>query len=102
MIEPDSAPHLHKERNRLLSLISSMWPASLERHVPDNDDWPNDLSWVVIIDLPGGQISWHIEDSELELFDHLRRNKGRVWDGHLDQVKYSRIETTRKMTAWGK
>jgi hypothetical protein len=101
MIEPDTAPHLHRERNRLLSLISSMWPASLERHVPENDDWPDDLRWVVIIDLPGGQISWHIQDDELELFGHLRKCQGRVWDGHKDGAKYDRIEMTRRMIAEG-
>ena len=88
--------YVHHERNRLLSLLSAIFPASLEKHQPENEaleDWP----WLVIIDLPGGQVSWHIEERELPLFDHLPRLDGRVWDGAEDQEKYQRVEMSRKM-----
>ena len=88
--------YIHHERNILLSLLSVMFPASLEKHQPESDvtyEW----SWMVIIDLPGGQVSWHIKDDELPLFDHLPRLAGRKWNGSEDREKYQRVEATRQI-----
>jgi len=41
---------------------------------PDQPEWP-----VVFIELPTGQVSWHIAQH------------GREWDGHTTEEKYSRI-----------
>ena len=90
----------HKERNRLLSLLSAIFPASLERHQPENEaikDW----EWIVIIDLPGGQCSWHIQDCELKYFDHLQRLVERIWDGHNEEIKYQRVELSRQIIVRG-
>jgi hypothetical protein len=94
LTKTSSEMYVHEERNRLIALISVIYPASLERHFPENDDWPDDWRWVVIIDLPGGQVSWHIPDKELYLFDHLKRKQGRVWDWHNDREKFERIINT--------
>lgn len=80
----------YAERNRLVAALSKLFPASLEKH--EGENWEDDWRWVVYIDLPTGQASWHIHDSELELFQHLERNMGRKWDGHSTEEKYKRLE----------
>jgi hypothetical protein len=81
----------YSERDQLVAALSRLFPASLERHYPEDDDWDDDWRWVVFIDLPTGQASWHIHDSELPMFDHLLRKAGRVWDGHSTEEKYKRL-----------
>lgn len=89
--ERDGAYH---ERNQLVALLAALFPASLEHHaVRDGEEPPWDLDWlwVVIIDLPTGQASWHIHVNELPLFGHLPRLAGRKWDGHTTAQKYERV-----------
>lgn len=83
----DGAYH---ERNQVVAFLSKLFPASLERHT-GNQDWDPDWLWVVMIDLPGFQVSWHIKSDELDLFSHLPREAGRVWDGHTTEQKYARM-----------
>lgn len=81
----------YQERDQLVAALSKVFPASLERH-PDTDiDWENDWRWIVFVDLPTGQATWHIHDSELSLFDHLKRDTRRKWDGHSTSEKYERL-----------
>jgi len=79
----------YTERNRLVALLSVIFPSSLEQH--EGEDWEDDWRWVVYVDLPTGQASWHIHDSELALFDHLPRLAGRKWDSHTTEEKYQRV-----------
>lgn len=81
----------YRERNKLVAALSKLFHASLERHPDEDTDWEDDWRWVVFIDLPTGQVSWHIHDSELDLFDHLPRLQGRKWDGHSTEEKYERL-----------
>lgn len=78
----------YSERNKLVAALSKFFPASIEKHVGENwdDDWRN----VIFIDLPTGQASWHIHDSELFMFTHLK-SSGRTWDGHSTDEKYHRL-----------
>jgi hypothetical protein len=79
----------YSERNRMVAALSKLFPASLERH--DGDEWEDDWRWVVFIDLPTGQASWHLHDSEVPNFGHLAREVGRKWDGHTTDDKYARL-----------
>lgn len=79
----------YSERNQLVAAFSKLFPASLERHV--GDPWEDDWRWIVFIDLPTGQATWHIHDTELPRFDHLPRLAGRTWDGHTTEQKYDRL-----------
>lgn len=81
----------YAERNQLVAALSKQFPASVEQH--EGEDWEDDWRNVVFIDLPTGQVSWHIHDSELYLFDHLPKNEGRVWDGHSTEEKYGRLNS---------
>lgn len=81
------------ERNRLVALLSALFPARLQRH-PTNEEWEDDWRWVVFVDLPEGQASWHIHDSELMMFSHLtkvRPEDAILWDGHTTEEKYERV-----------
>jgi len=87
---------VYTERNRLVALLASLYPSSLERHPEEDETWEDDWRWIVFIDVPTGQASWHIHDSELCLFDHVVRFKGMQWDGHTTEQKYDRLENMYK------
>ena len=89
----------YDERNRLVAVLASLFPSSLERHPDEDATWENDWRWIVFVDLPTGQATWHIHDSHLPLFDHVPRFVGRKWDGHNTEAKYKRIEAMTRMTA---
>lgn len=76
---------LYRERAQLVAALSKVFPASVDRD-PAEPEW-----FVVFIDLPTGQVSWHIAPADLPLFDHLPRYTGRVWDGHTTPEKYERL-----------
>lgn len=75
----------YEERNRLVALLSKLFPSSIE-HDPKEPDWP-----VVIVNLPTGQVSWHVPKSSAMLFVHLPA-KLYTWDGHTTDEKHRRIE----------
>lgn len=82
------------ERNQLVSALSKLFPASLERH--QGAGWEDDWRWIVMIIIPTGQLSWHIHDSDLGHFDHLeRQTKKYEWDGHTTNEKYDRLRQLR-------
>jgi len=81
----------YAERNRLVAALSTVFPASLERHPEADTSWEDDWRWIVFIDLPTGQASWHLHNSHLPLFDHVPRLQGRTWDGHTTEEKYARL-----------
>lgn len=87
----EAKDNAYKERDQLVAALSKLFPASLERHPDEDTTWENDWRWIVFIDLPTGQASWHIHDSELPLFAHLPRRQGRKWDGHSTPLKYKRL-----------
>lgn len=80
----------YAERNKLVAALSKFLPAWLERH-PEHEEWEDDWRWTVFIDGPTRQMTWHIHDSELPLFDHLPRSNSHRWDGHTTEEKYERL-----------
>ena len=54
---------------------------------------PNEPTWpVVYIELPKGQVSWHLSPGYFERFSRLfRRAKPSQWDGHTTPIKHQRI-----------
>lgn len=77
---------VYRERAHLVAALSKLFPASLE-HDPAEPEWP-----VCMIDLPTGQVSWHIAPGDTDLFTHLPTGAGRVWDGHSMPQKYARLD----------
>lgn len=89
--EKESKDAAYSERDRLVCALSKLLPSHIERH-PDSDiTWEDDWRWIVFVQFPAGQASWHIHDSELYWFDHLERRDGNSWDGHTAAEKYARI-----------
>ena len=86
---------VYAERNKCVSLIARMAQAlHLEAFIGKHhgDDWDDDWRHVVFVQLPAGQVSWHIHNSDLPMFDFLptffKRN---WWDGHTTEEKYRRV-----------
>lgn len=66
--------------------------AWLAEHQDDPNGPPWDPEWrtIVFIDGPTGQLSWHLHDSDVPLFDGLPRGPN-SWDGHTTPEKYERV-----------
>lgn len=80
---------VYTERAQLVAALSKLFPASLEEH--DGADWDDEWRTVCFIDLPTGQVSWHIAKADLGYFAHLQKGAGRIWDGHDTPEKYKRL-----------
>ena len=78
---------IYSERNKLVALLSCLFPSGFSL------DESQDVGWryVVYIDLPSGQVSFHIPDAEFdELFKDLPKYAGQ-WDGHDSTTKWERV-----------
>jgi hypothetical protein len=90
------------ERNQCVAFLTKLsallhWPAWLGRHNDGDVTWDRDWMNIVFINCPAGQLSWHIHDSELPLFDWLPRSDG-PWDGHTTEEKYQRMRELEIIT----
>jgi hypothetical protein len=82
---------LYRERAHLVAYLSTQYPSVIAYNDPKEPDWP-----VVYVTTPAGQMSWHIAESDLDLFEHVPRdglgvNAGPEWDGHSTIEKYRRL-----------
>ncbi len=88
----------YRERDRLVAVLSTVWPSHLRRHVGEwEDDWRN----IVCVHTPNGQATWHVHDSEMPLFDHLTYCAACQWDGHTTEEKYARLAALAAETGGG-
>jgi hypothetical protein len=87
----DGAYH---ERDMVVAALSKCFPSHLSRHSDEDTAWEDDWRWIVYIELPTGQASWHIHDSEFDLFNHLEVRPNN-WDGHNTERKYKRLAAVR-------
>jgi len=84
------------ERDKLVALVARMalelgFFAGIGKHEDKPGEvWEDDWRNIIFIDLPTGQVSWHIHDSELPMFDFLPEYK-KKWDGHDTEEKYRRV-----------
>ncbi|HEY9643065.1 MAG TPA: hypothetical protein V6C57_21430 [Coleofasciculaceae cyanobacterium] len=91
--QKDSA---YSERNSVVALVAKMaialgFKAGLGKHDPADASWDDDWRSIVFIELPSGQVSWHLHDSDLPKFAFLLPYEGQ-WDGHTTEAKYQLIE----------
>jgi len=89
----------YSERNQCVALIAKLaaqqgYTIGMGKHDPKDYNWEDDWRNIVYIDLPTGQISWHIHDSELELFSQLPPYAN-GWDGHSTDEKHQRMREYR-------
>jgi hypothetical protein len=82
---------VYTERNKVLSLCTAM-ALGLGFYAGIGLDKDGEPGWqhVVYIELPGGQISFHVPDSELSFFKHLTEF-ALPWDGHDTVEKFYRV-----------
>ena len=79
----------YSERDKLVCALSKLFPSYLMQHL-DGQDWEKDWRWIVCINVPAGQATGHIHDSELAWFNHLEIRENN-WDGHDNTEKYQRL-----------
>lgn len=101
----------YRERNQLIAALSRLHQSSLRLHDENDKGWDPEWRTIVMILIPNMieqftegskvtlkrdfvQVSWHIHESEVPLFDHLPWNTWPEWDGHTTEEKYRRL---RKM-----
>lgn len=77
------------ERDQLVAALSKLYPAWLGYH---DGEWEDYWRTIVYINLPTGQVSWHIHDSEKGFFAHLDPGL-EEWDGHDTKEKYRRLRS---------
>jgi hypothetical protein len=83
-----STDAVYRERAALVAHLAALYPAVI---VSDAD--PAAPGWSVIyVDTPQGQMSWHLDVDDLDLFSHVPTvDDGPTWDGHTTEEKYQRL-----------
>jgi len=87
------------ERNQLVCALSKVFPSFISEQDPDMQGYDKDFKYVCYIELPTGQVSWHLMNTEIEYFSHLEIKKdvlSNFWDGHSDELKYERLKNLTK------
>ncbi|KAB7839476.1 hypothetical protein [Streptomyces mobaraensis] len=84
---------VYRERAHLVAHLAALHPAHIGYTDPNAPDWA-----VVILETPAGQLSWHIAERDMGLFEHVEPTNRicRTWDGHTTDEKYARL---RALTA---
>lgn len=94
----DGQDRVYAQRNMLVGALSKLFPAWISADT-DEPDWP-----VVLIELPTGQVSFHVTQTErYSVFAHLMEHSpsdllGWAWDGHDDAEKWRRVCTLNQGT----
>lgn len=88
--------HVYRDRAHLVAHLAAFLPSSIGYHDPDEPDWA-----VVIIELPTGQVSWHISPDDMDLFKHVRRTEVNTWDGHDTEEKHRRLDAHTQLRTRG-
>ena len=83
------ATPVYRERNLLVLLLATHYPAFLERDASRTDD----KQMTVVLETEVGSLRWHITDSELKMFQHLpERSNTYSGDPISTEEKYARIK----------
>lgn len=89
---------LYRERAHLLAFLAAAADNSYLAYSDPNEAWP-----VLTIEDETGQMCWHINPEDLDLFERIasvnRKIEPPKWDGHSNEVKYNRLQ--RLAGIWG-
>lgn len=85
----------YTERNSVVAFLSSIYPSHLCVHDPNDTDLEDEWRTIVCIHSPCGQLTWHLHDNHVPLFDHLEMDHSH-WDGHSTEEKYRRLAELRR------
>lgn len=84
----------YAERNKVLSLTARM-AQKLGLNVglgkDESPDADPDYFWILFIDLPNGQTSWHLRNDEVDAMFGFLPVYRTPWDGHSTEEKYRRV-----------
>jgi hypothetical protein len=80
----------YRERAHLVAHLAARYPSSIGTD-PAEPDWR-----VVYVQLPTGQVSWHISRADSDLINFLLPD-GTKWDGHDTAEKYRRLDNHTQM-----
>ncbi len=108
----ESRNQAYRERNLLVQALTKIFPSYMAFHDVEDKTWEKDWRYIVYILIPveetvygdeinarngnrtkviTKQVSWHIHDSEVQLFKHLTLMPN-DWDGHTTEEKYDRLK----------
>ena len=83
--------NLKKKNAIMVAVLAKIYPSLISWHKQSETGVDHRSGEVVYIQLPTGQISWHIRDGDEYLFDGIQRVAVSPWDGHGEEEKWSRI-----------
>jgi hypothetical protein len=89
ILEKDKA---YWERNQLIAYLSKIFDSWTEKHPSQDVEWESEWRNIIFISFPEGLFSWHIHDSEMIYFSHLKVKEGNSWDGSSTEEKYKSLE----------
>jgi len=81
----------YSERNKMVCFLTLIYPSHLKKHPESDIDWDRGWMNIVCVHSPMGQLTWHIHDSECQMFSHLEQFPDCEWDGHTTEEKYHRL-----------
>ena len=85
----------YRERAHLLAYLAATTPVAVLAYSDPAEAWP-----VLTVNTVAGQMCWHINPDDLDLFEHVRRTDSQVtWDGHSTAEKYERLQRLVQITA---
>ncbi len=86
----------YSERNKCVVAMASMaqrlgHTVGIAYHDPNDEAWDPEWRTILVIELPTGQVTWHLHDSEKELLSQFQELPDHEWDGHTTEEKYKRL-----------
>ncbi len=82
---------VYTERNMVIALAARLARVlGMRTDIGYDKDAEEGWKSVLYIDLPSGQVSWHIPDKDLKHFGDQPVYEGE-WDGHSTETKYRRV-----------
>lgn len=88
--QPTELDRAYYERNALVAALSKVYPSHIMDHGPD-PSWEPAWRNIVCIETPAGQLTWHMHESHMHMFAHLKPRDENTWDGHTTVQKYERL-----------
>jgi hypothetical protein len=77
-----------------VALLARLFPSG--KAITSIEDWDPEWHHCIYIDLPTGQASWHVHESQIKQFENLP-SYAKEWDHHTSAEKYQRILEFIKM-----
>ena len=78
---------VYRERAHLVAHLAAVYPSCIGYTDPAEPDWA-----VVTINLPTGQVTWHVAPDDMDLFGHVAATGTDLFDGHSTEEKYARLD----------